>query len=202
VLTQAVPQVSGSEAGHSQLPALQISPVSVQAWPQVWQLAGSVWRSTHAGDAPGHLVAPRSQAQLPPEHVPRPQAWVQEPQWSSFVARSTHSPLQEVCPDGQDGSLELWWQPAREASPSARARRARAGRRWGRMAASYAAFNGGGPLSAAGDAPRGPRRAPRRCDGIGRLPGAMGDAGEPPESIPPEPGHRRAGAHRGMAVST
>jgi hypothetical protein len=100
---QVVPHLSGLGARHWQVPPWHCAPVSslAQAWPQLPQLARSSVGSTHSGDADGQEVTGEaSQAQAPPEQVPRPQACPHFPQSLPLVCRSTQAPSQTDCPVG------------------------------------------------------------------------------------------------------
>ena len=57
--------------------------------------------STHRGQSGSRQsVVPGSQVQLPPEHVPRPQPWLQPPQWAALDSVSTQAPPQATSPVG------------------------------------------------------------------------------------------------------
>jgi hypothetical protein len=67
---------------------------------QALQFEVSFVRFAHCAPGPVQGVAPASQAQAPPVHVPRPQNRRQLPQWNSSVWRSTQAPPQSVWPVG------------------------------------------------------------------------------------------------------
>ncbi len=116
VSTHVPEEVGGQSATggglHAQEPALQVP--MPQAWPQVPQLAGSVWRSTHW--TPQGLV-PAGHAQTPfVQGAPAKQATLQPPQWSGSEAGSMHCPSQASCPAGQEIPEDVHAAPATRSS--------------------------------------------------------------------------------------
>jgi hypothetical protein len=95
-----LPHTLGAVPGQVQLPG-QVAPVG-QTARQAVQFLGSIVMSTHLGQSASEqeVTGGGSQLQVPPEQVPRPQGWLQAPQFAVLVWRSTHAPAQSVCPAG------------------------------------------------------------------------------------------------------